>query len=221
MQINIWRTLIVLATIYAAQSLIRDWPSYKEIFHKLTTSESESLIAAFSEDIKRNPKDPRNYSVRAHVLLEAKRYDEALSDYLKAIEVDPNFDFSCVVNISNVYLLKGNTLKAREYLAKAKKIFPYPEMLLYDEALIDDFENKRKRAFWAYSEYFRLVNLAQNDRKRIFILKRRIGLARFLGDFSTLRPDTEQLRKELPNDKVAETIAANVEKKETFELPQV
>ena len=119
-----WRTFIGLATIYAFFTLIRDWPAYKEIDHKITTSSFERSIAAHTEDIKRNPRDPWNYSTRARIYTEAKRYDEAIADRLKSMEVDKNFDFYTLDDLSALYLLKGDIARAREYLSRAKRLAP-------------------------------------------------------------------------------------------------
>ena len=64
-----------------------------------TTSENdESLVAAspaniasLSDVVQRNPRDPQAYNMRGSVYGQARRFQEALADFDKAIALDPNY----------------------------------------------------------------------------------------------------------------------------------
>lgn len=216
-----WRTFIGLATIYAVFTLIRDWPVYKELYHNITTSSFERSIAAHTEAIRQNPRDPSHYATRAMIYTWAKKYDEAIADHLKSLEVDKNYDFYALDDLSALYLLKGDTLKAREYLSKAKRIVPYPEKLLYHEALIDDFEGKSQAAFQAYGEYSRLIDLTKKPKARIILLKRRLANSIKLGNYRPDNADIAQLQKELPNEKEVAYILSISDQKDLFNSVRV
>lgn len=48
-------------------------------------------MAAYSEAVKRDPKDPRSYNNRSNAYTKLMAFPEALKDAEKAIEVDPKF----------------------------------------------------------------------------------------------------------------------------------
>src|SRR5579872_3829917 len=52
---------------------------------------SSNNIASLSETIKNNPDNPQAYNMRGSVLATAGKTEEALTDFNKAISLDPNY----------------------------------------------------------------------------------------------------------------------------------
>ena len=52
---------------------------------------SQANMASLTEVMQRHPDDPQAYNMRGAVLGDAGTLDEALSDFNKAISIDPNY----------------------------------------------------------------------------------------------------------------------------------
>jgi tetratricopeptide (TPR) repeat protein len=80
-------------------------------------------ISLWSDCIKKSPNKSRPYSNLGQVLTRQERYDEALTNYLKAIELNPNFAI-VRYNLGGLYKKRGETNKAIEQYRKAIQIDP-------------------------------------------------------------------------------------------------
>ena len=52
---------------------------------------SPTNIASLSDVVRRNPNDPQAYNMRGSVYGRARRYEEALEDFNRAIQLDPEY----------------------------------------------------------------------------------------------------------------------------------
>ena len=59
--------------------------------HQLSMRQFESAVFYLTEAIRENPKQTLAYVKRAKALLALDRYHEAMADYRKALEIDPEF----------------------------------------------------------------------------------------------------------------------------------
>lgn len=69
---------------------------------------------AFLAYIKLGPDSPNGYDSYAELLLRMGRYPESISQYEKALELDPGFSFS-LTGIGNNYIFMGDYPNARKY----------------------------------------------------------------------------------------------------------
>lgn len=78
----------------------------------------------WADCVKKSPNKARPYTNLGKALVNQRRYDEALSNLLKAIEIDPNYP-EAHINLGFLYEKQGETEKAVEQLRKAIQINPY------------------------------------------------------------------------------------------------
>jgi len=189
-------TIIILGTFF----LIRDWDIYHEFVNDLIKSDFEKSLEYANIQLENYPNDPWKYTSRGDTYKRYKKYDAALKDYFKALELNETFSFFVYHAISNVYLATGNTEKAYEYINKSIKIQPYPENVLFDLAIIYDYEWKSNEALKTYSKYITQSNMKKFKRKYIFSLKRRIVHYTLLREYDKAKNDFETLLKEKPDE---------------------
>jgi tetratricopeptide (TPR) repeat protein len=72
---------------------------------------------AFKKYIELTPDNPNSYDSYAEFLIKTKRYDESIINYRKALEINPSYILA-LWGITEVYLLKGEFNKARDYCDK-------------------------------------------------------------------------------------------------------
>jgi tetratricopeptide (TPR) repeat protein len=72
---------------------------------------------------KKSPNKSRPYSNLGQILTKQERYDEALSNFLKAIQLNPNFVVARY-NLGILYMKQGETNKAIEQYRKAVQVDP-------------------------------------------------------------------------------------------------
>lgn len=69
---------------------------------------------AFQTYIKLSQNSPNGFDSYAELLLKMGKYDESITQYKKALDVDPSFSFS-LVGLGNNYIFKGDFATARKY----------------------------------------------------------------------------------------------------------
>jgi tetratricopeptide (TPR) repeat protein len=77
----------------------------------------------WADCVKKSPDKARPYTNLGKALLHKKRFDEALDNLLKAIQIDPNY-IEARLNLGFVYETNGDTDKAIEQYRKAIQINP-------------------------------------------------------------------------------------------------
>lgn len=82
----------------------------------------EKAEQLFQKIINENPKDANSYDLYASYLESEGRYDEALMNYKKAYQLDPD-DGGVAFRLGNAYFDRGRYSEAVEYLKKAKEDF--------------------------------------------------------------------------------------------------
>jgi tetratricopeptide (TPR) repeat protein len=60
-----------------------------------TQGTSSVNISSLSDVIQRNPNDPGAYNTRGAAYARLGRYSDAMSDFAKAVQIDPNFAPAC------------------------------------------------------------------------------------------------------------------------------
>lgn len=82
----------------------------------------EKAEQLFQKVINENPKDANSYDLYASYLESEGRYDEALVNYKKAYQLDPE-DSGVAFRLGNVYFERRRYNEAVKYLKKAKEVF--------------------------------------------------------------------------------------------------
>jgi tetratricopeptide (TPR) repeat protein len=85
--------LLVLGALLAGCSTTAVTPSANAIpeSEEAQLAASPANIASLTEVVQRNPSDPQAYNMRGSVLGLAGRHEEALSDFNKAVSLDPQY----------------------------------------------------------------------------------------------------------------------------------
>lgn len=93
---------------------------YEERWGKRDLKKLESL---YDEYVRRFPKDPEGYQMRAGFLANAGRTPEAIAEYERLIKVNPNY--AVAYNTMGYYWAsKGDTAKAEDYLKRYRFLAP-------------------------------------------------------------------------------------------------
>jgi len=90
---------------------------FDEIVYLLSKNNVENASKLVSMCIKKFPNSPIGYWGYGRILVEEKKYDEAIANFEKAISVDDNFK-SAYYRLGVTYQLKGEREKAVSYLTK-------------------------------------------------------------------------------------------------------
>jgi len=80
-------------------------------------------ISLWTDCAKKSPNKPRPYSNLGQVLTRQERYDEALPNFLKAIQINPNF-VEAQYNLGILYEKQGEVNKALEQYRQAVQVSP-------------------------------------------------------------------------------------------------
>jgi len=80
-------------------------------------------VTLWADCVKKSPNKARPYLNLGEALANRKRYDEALTNLLKAIQIDPNYS-EVRLNLGLLYGKQGNTKEAIEQYHKAIRIDP-------------------------------------------------------------------------------------------------
>src|SRR5690349_8266903 len=85
--------LLLLAALLGGCSTIALTPGANAVPESEETqfAASPANIASLTEVVQRNPNDPQAYNMRGSVLGLGGRHEEALSDFNKAISLDPGY----------------------------------------------------------------------------------------------------------------------------------
>lgn len=119
---------------------------------------------AFQAYIKLGPNYPNGYDSYAELLLRMGKYDESISQYKKALELDPTFSFS-LTGIGNNYIFMGDYENARKYYQDFfdKATLPGTKRTaLYWKAVSFVYEDKINEAIKTFDEY-RTMAEAENQ----------------------------------------------------------
>ena len=93
---------------------------YEERWGKRDMKRIESLV---DEYLRRFPKDPEGYKMRADLLANAGRMPEAIAEYERLISVNPNY--AIAYNTLGYYWAgKGDNAKAEDYLKRYRFLAP-------------------------------------------------------------------------------------------------
>jgi tetratricopeptide (TPR) repeat protein len=84
--------------------------------------EPERAERIFTDIIKEYPKDANSYDLYAYFLESEGRYDEALENYKKAYQLNPD-DGGVAFRLGNAYFERGRYQDAIDFLSKAKETF--------------------------------------------------------------------------------------------------
>lgn len=97
--------------------------SYRQ--HHLFPADSPlaQRLTVANQNIRRNPKDAKAYTIRGSIYDDGGEYEKALADYNTAIRLNPN-DGLVYHNRSLVYAAKGEDKKAIADYNKAIKLNP-------------------------------------------------------------------------------------------------
>lgn len=106
----------------------------------------DNAIDAFTEQIRKNPKDLYAYVARGMVLDAKGELDLAISDYNEVIRLDPNAS-EAFNNRGNCWFKKGEATKAIQDYSEAIRLDP-KEAMIY---------NNRARAWNKKSEFFNAI----------------------------------------------------------------
>jgi tetratricopeptide (TPR) repeat protein len=110
------------------------------------TGEPEKAEQLFQRIINESPKDANSYDLYASYLESEGRYDEALENYRKAYQLDPE-NSGVAFRLGNTYFELKRYLEAVEFLKKAKEAFSedieiikklaesYSELAQYEKAI--------------------------------------------------------------------------------------
>lgn len=86
------------------------------------TGESQKAEKIFTDIIKEAPRDANSYDLYAYFLESEGRYNEALENYKKAYQLDPN-NSGIAFRLGNTYFELGRYREAVEFFKKAKETF--------------------------------------------------------------------------------------------------
>ena len=81
------------------------------------------LLAVLTDDIEASPKDPEMFFARGNFFIQNKKFDRAISDYTKAIDLNPQFVLA-YHNRSAAHELKGDLKKAIVDMEQCVKLNP-------------------------------------------------------------------------------------------------
>jgi tetratricopeptide (TPR) repeat protein len=110
------------------------------------TGETQKAEKIFTDIIKEYPKDGNSYDLYAYFLESEGRYEEALDNYKKAYQLNPD-DGGVAFRLGNAYFERGRYREAVDFLGKAKEVFSddieirkklaesYGELGQYDKAI--------------------------------------------------------------------------------------
>ena len=125
---------------------------------------SEENIASLTNVIRSNPTDPSAYNVRGSAFGRAGRYQDALRDFDKAIELNPRF-FEAYANRALIHRNLGDLGRAAEDYNQAIKLNPS-----YDTAYIGRGELYRRagRSNEAFNDFQKAIQLDTTDPRAYF-----------------------------------------------------
>ncbi len=86
------------------------------------TGESQKAEKIFTDIIKESPKDANSYDLYAYFLESENRYDEALENYKKAYQLNPD-NSGVAFRLGNTYFKLGRYSEAVKFLKKARETF--------------------------------------------------------------------------------------------------
>ncbi len=124
-------TLKAMESIAKGRALFDDNSSLmnEEIRLYILTGRTEELITKLNESIESAPDNENLYFTRASLYEGKKEMDKAITDYKKAIELNPDL-MDANYNLGVIYFNQGaekanaaNSLKSNEEFEKAKKVF--------------------------------------------------------------------------------------------------
>jgi tetratricopeptide (TPR) repeat protein len=99
--------------------------------HYLGRGRHKDALEKFNLILQLDPSADRFIS-RGNCFNSIKKHDEALNDFLKAIELESD-NFFAYTNVVETYMVMDNIKKAKEYIKKAQVVdpnLPYPEKML-------------------------------------------------------------------------------------------
>lgn len=92
----------------------------------------EACISIYNRALEIDRNCARALSARAMCQLQLKRYDEALNDSLKALEIDPKTFYRCNIRVIEIHLLFGNYEKANEAVDQYFETYPLNKFSIKD-----------------------------------------------------------------------------------------
>jgi tetratricopeptide (TPR) repeat protein len=180
---------ILLSTSVFCQESVTDLNTKGIEFAK--KGQIEKAFNLFESAIKINPNFPDAYSNRGNVFRMQKKYDLAINDYSKSIELKPNL---------NVIYARANTYKDNNNLQNAIKDYTtiinsnpsFPDIFFdraYTYIRLENYNNAKKD----------LESQLQLDPKDFKSLANLIGIKKKLELYEEALADYEKILKEFPN----------------------
>ncbi len=117
---------------------------------------NDKFNVAINNRLSANPKDKMALELRGQTSMNAKKWDDAIADYKKAVEVDPEnvivltylgYSMNSKANEMNDKLANKNGMLSTENMAKVKAIFQ-ESMGFLEKAR--DLDPNREKANWSY-----------------------------------------------------------------------
>jgi hypothetical protein len=141
-------------------------PAYNYLgYAQISAGDLDAAEKAFKEYIRLVPSKPNPYDSYAELLLKMGRYDESITQYQKAYDIDNTF-VDPLSGIGNNYIFKGDFAKAREYYQSSfdKSVQVSAKLTaLYVKALSFIYENKLNEALKGFAEYRSLAEKEQQS----------------------------------------------------------
>jgi tetratricopeptide (TPR) repeat protein len=98
----------------------------------MNTGETQKALSSLEKLVKRDPRNPDILLTRASILGSINRHEEAIKDYIKALDLIDDDKEDIYTGIAFEYESLGNYDQAVEYLKQALYIEPDNETLLYE-----------------------------------------------------------------------------------------
>lgn len=206
--------IIILGMFY----LWRDWSIYNELFDKIFKSKLEVSLKKDNLYINNSPNNPWSYVYRGVTYQKNKMYKEALSDFLKAYDLNKN-SFLFLNDISNTYLALGDTGNAYKYIFKVINRHPELKSNYFDLAIIYDYEYKSKEAIETYSKVIDSIKPDSDKKFSLFFSYKRRAIHYILQkEIDDAKNDIEYYLKENKNEEEALRIKKILSKNDKIDL---
>jgi len=84
------QTGIHLHILLSAEGIMVNWQNNPDLSHMSDNDHLAQQALSLTDQIDKEPDDPRNYFLRANAYLDSSDYNSAIADYTRAIELESN-----------------------------------------------------------------------------------------------------------------------------------
>lgn len=145
------------ALAYINQALKLDEKSEYFLLKSHLVNKKEDKIKCLNDAVLSNPNNANAYYQRAIFYYDDERYQDALNDYKKSIELDLYSEDELIEEIGYCYSKLGNYDKALEYFSKSNDYLGYKADVLVDMGKYKD----------ALNIYNKIINDSDYDKKSV------------------------------------------------------